>query len=177
MGSMKRDANKMRNGLLLSGLVLSTVMAGGCVQRKIKINSQPQGALVYLNDQEVGRTPVEVNFTWYGVYDVRLTKEGYLPLWTTAEAKAPGWETPPIDFFAEVFTDNTVLIDWEFKLEPYLERPETPDELLENAAKMKMWTDGLEPLPNALEGEQTEDVTVTEEDELPTEGEPVEENL
>ncbi|QQE10447.1 PEGA domain-containing protein [Planctomycetota bacterium] len=174
---MKRDAKMMRSGLLLSGLIASTVLAGGCVQRKIKINSHPDGALVYLNDQEVGRTPVEVNFLWYGTYDVRLTKDGYLPLWTTAEAIAPGWETPPIDFFAEVFTDNTVLIDWEFELEPYVKRPETPDELLENAAQMKKWTDGTEPLPSAEAGEQTENITVTEEGEPTFEGEPIEENM
>ena len=32
----------------------------GCVQRTITVNSDPQGALVYLNDIEIGRTPVTV---------------------------------------------------------------------------------------------------------------------
>ncbi len=40
-------------------------------------------------------TPLEVDFTWFGVYDVRVTKSGYEPLITSREAKAPLHETPP----------------------------------------------------------------------------------
>lgn len=46
-----------------------------CVERTISITSTPSGALVHLNDQEVGRTPLTVPFTYYGVYDVRLEHE------------------------------------------------------------------------------------------------------
>ena len=48
----------------------------GCIERLITVRSQPPGALVYLNDEEVGRTPVTVPFKFYGVYDVRLEHEG-----------------------------------------------------------------------------------------------------
>lgn len=44
----------------------------GCVQRTITITSNPTGALVHLNDEEVGRTPLTVPFTFYGTYDVRV---------------------------------------------------------------------------------------------------------
>ncbi len=47
------------------------MLAGGCVERTVTITSEPDNALVYLNDEEIGRTPVTVSFTFYGVYDVR----------------------------------------------------------------------------------------------------------
>lgn len=47
----------------------------GCIERTITVTSKPAGALVYLNDEEIGRTPVTVPFTFYGVYDVRLEHE------------------------------------------------------------------------------------------------------
>ncbi|MFB3120043.1 MAG: PEGA domain-containing protein [Stenotrophomonas maltophilia] len=40
------------------------------------ITSEPPGALVWLNDREIGRTPVDVDFEFYGRYDVRLHLPG-----------------------------------------------------------------------------------------------------
>jgi hypothetical protein len=57
-------------------LLIALVCLGGCIRRSITITSQPAGALVWLNDEEIGRTPVTVPFTYYGVYDVRLEHEG-----------------------------------------------------------------------------------------------------
>jgi PEGA domain-containing protein len=73
--------------------------------------------LVYLNDQEVGRTPVTVPFTFYGVYDVRMEAEGYHPLWTKQKAEAPWWETPGIDLFAEAVPHNKADLYWHFKMD------------------------------------------------------------
>ena len=56
--------------------VAATLSLTGCIERLITVTSQPAGALVYLNDEEVGRTPVTVPFRFYGVYDVRLEHEG-----------------------------------------------------------------------------------------------------
>jgi hypothetical protein len=72
------------------------------VQRTLTVNSNPGGALVYLNGTEIGRTPVSREFTWYGTYDVELRKEGYDTLKTRGKLIAPWWQWPPIDFFAEL---------------------------------------------------------------------------
>jgi hypothetical protein len=100
-------------------LLLSFVLiAGGCIQRSIRVDSQPQGALVYLNDVEVGRTPTTVPFTFYGVYDVRLEKAGYETLNTTEKAVAPLSDLPGIDLIAEVSPWRTnIQLDWFFTLE------------------------------------------------------------
>ena len=88
-------------GSLVAVLV---VLAGstGCVRRTIRITTEPPNALVYLNDQEIGRSEVSTDFIWYGDYDVIVRKEGYKTLKTHWEVKPPWYQIVPIDFFAEV---------------------------------------------------------------------------
>ena len=59
------------------------------VERRVSITSEPSNAVVYVNDVEVGRTPVDADFTYYGSYDVRIDNEGFEPLRTKAVARAP----------------------------------------------------------------------------------------
>ena len=40
----------------------------GCVRRTISISSEPAGALCWLNGREIGRTPLSVDFIYYGDY-------------------------------------------------------------------------------------------------------------
>jgi len=134
----------------LGAMILLPLLGGsltGCVERKITVGSDPSGAILYLNDQEVGRTPISVPFTWYGDYDIRLRlerNEGTAEkpkivryyLHTHKETKLPPHEIVPLDFFAEVlpipFKDEQV---WAFPI-PRVE--EIPDEkLIENAQDLK----------------------------------------
>lgn len=77
-------------------------LAGCGVERTLEVNSDPPGALVYLNREEVGRTPLKHEFTWYGQYDVQVRKEGYQTISTTEWVVAPWWQWPPFDFVAEL---------------------------------------------------------------------------
>ena len=107
------------NRLPLTPLLLTAAaLLPGCgTDRHITIQSDPPGALVHLNDQEVGRTPLTVPFTHYGVYGVRLAAEGHRPLWTTRRANAPAWEFPPLDLAGELLGGDVGLL-WRFDLEP-----------------------------------------------------------
>src|SRR5258706_9997592 len=58
-------------------LLPALALVAGCVERTMTIKSDPPGALVYLNDREIGRTPVTRDFTWYGDYQVEIRKDGY----------------------------------------------------------------------------------------------------
>jgi len=122
----------MRNALLLTIVCLLCV---GCVQRTISITSDPPGALVWLNDDEVGRTPLTVPFVFYGVYDVRMEAEGYHPLWTKQKAKAPWWETPGIDLFAEAVPHHKADLYWHFKMDEQTPAEEVDADLLLDHAK------------------------------------------
>ena len=97
--------------------------ASGCVERTIRLRSDPPGALVYLNGEEVARTPAEVPLKWYGKYDVAVRKEGHETLKTQRWVVAPWWQWPPLDLVAEVLplrlADRRTLA---FKLRPAEER-------------------------------------------------------
>lgn len=98
-------------------LIAVTLGFAGCVERTISITSNPQGALVYLNDEEVGRTPLAISHRFYGVYSVRLELDDHKPLWTKQEAKAPWWEFPGPDLVAEAIPGLAVRQQWHFDLD------------------------------------------------------------
>lgn len=118
MPAMPTACNTRLFGLAAAALLAAPCLLVGCVQRTISVTSDPPGALVHLNDEEVGRTPVTVPFTFYGVYDVRLSRQGYQELWTEQQAPAPWWETPGPDLIAEMIPGARSHFDWHFTLEP-----------------------------------------------------------
>jgi len=117
-------------------LLVLTVLAG-CVERELTINTTPQGALVALNDEEIGVSPVKVNFNWYGDYCVRISKEGYETLNTHRELKGPWYDHFPFDFFAQIVNPDRIVdsYEWTFELSP--RRRITPEELIRNARELR----------------------------------------
>ena len=99
-------------------LLLTFLFTGGCVERLITITSRPAGAVVWLNDQEVGSTPITVPFTFYGEYDVVLRKEGYDSIRTMRETPTPFYQWPGIDFVAECLLPVKCVDkhQWDFNL-------------------------------------------------------------
>ena len=93
-------------------------LAFGCVRRVVDISSDPDGAVVWVNDREVGATPVEVDFIHYGEFDVQVFMPGYEPITSSAKASAPVWDLPGLDFFAEILPVDLVSRNsWHFALE------------------------------------------------------------
>lgn len=120
---------------LFAGL---TVLAGlGCVERSLTIGSTPNGALVWLNDKEVGRTPVTVPFEWYGDYDIILRKPGFESLKTHRRINAPWYQYAPIDFFAELLIPVTVRDDRTLQFELKPARSADKEKLLDRAFEMR----------------------------------------
>jgi len=124
----------------------------GCLERTIRVTSDPPGAIVWLNDTELGRTPVETDFTFFGVYDVRLRLEGYEPVTSSRKAKAPFYEYPGIDLIAEAVPARIpTLIEWHFDLIPLAEtrlsKPQAEGELLDRAREMRGTLNEGTPLP------------------------------
>ena len=108
-----------RNVLLILIIVLCYFVLPGCVERLIAITTEPAGAMVWLNDEEIGATPVTVPFTWYGQYEVVVRKKGFQTLKTSRRTPVPFYQWPGIDFFSEVLmpvrlTDRH---EWHFPLE------------------------------------------------------------
>lgn len=120
---------------------LAVALVSGCADRRIVITSDPPGASVVLNDQEVGRTPLEARFTYFGEYDVRLSKDGYEPLWTSRLAVAPWYEYPPFDLAAEASpVPVRTVVRWHFVLSP-VQSGRSEEDLMERARELRARTD------------------------------------
>jgi hypothetical protein len=122
--------------VLAISLLVLTVLAG-CVERKLTINTKPQGALVALNDEEIGESPVTVNFNWYGDYGIRISKEGYETLNTHRELKGPWYDHFPFDFFAQIVNPNRIVDSYEWTFELSQKQQISRDELIQNAQELK----------------------------------------
>src|SRR3989304_6283587 len=109
----------------------------GCVQRRMTIRSNPPGALVYVDDYEIGTTPISTNFIYYGTRKIRLVKDGYETLTVLQPVPAPWYQYPPFDFITENFIPGEIrdqrTID--FQLRPQMVAP--TDQLLSRAESMR----------------------------------------
>ena len=98
---------------LISVAALSALVLPGCVERTVKIRTEPPQALVLINDEEVGLSPVKFSFLWYGDYDITIRKTGYEMIKMHQRIDAFWWQFPPIDLIAEAFTPATLHDDHE----------------------------------------------------------------
>lgn len=109
----------MTRRVLALTLLAMPLALTGCLQRTLSITSTPPGALVWVNDVEVGATPLEMDFTYYGEFDVRVRRAGYEPILARKKLTPPLQERPVIDLFAEAipanFEDRPA---WHFDLTP-----------------------------------------------------------
>jgi hypothetical protein len=108
----------------------------GCVQRTLTVRTDPPGALVYMNDQEIGRSPVTRYFLWYGFYDIEVRLPGYQSIKTVAPVIAPWWQIVPIDLIAEMFpvTDHHELF---YTLHPPIEQDVDPKLLVRRGEELQ----------------------------------------
>lgn len=103
--------NGFRNARRFGALSIAIAVApwlAGCIERTVTINTEPDGATVFLNDQDVGKAPVKVPFTWYGDYDIIVRKSGYKTIRTHRRIDAPWYQWPGIDIVTECFIPFTV---------------------------------------------------------------------
>ncbi|MFV0442589.1 MAG: PEGA domain-containing protein [Planctomycetaceae bacterium] len=86
---------------VLLALLPVALSCSGCVYRRLTIRSTPPGAIVEVNGKRIGTTPASMDFTYYGTYDIKLTKPGYQTL-TVKQPVAPPWyQIPPLDAISD----------------------------------------------------------------------------
>lgn len=123
--------------LLIASLALP---ACGCVRRRLNVRSNPPGALVYVDNQQIGTTPCSVDFTYYGTREIRLIKPGFETLTVNQPIPTPWYEIPPLDFVSENLVatkvrDNRTVT---YNLAPQLIVP--TQELLDRANQLRQET-------------------------------------
>ena len=153
---------RRRAAVVMAVAAVVAVVATGCVQRRMTIRSNPPGALVYVDDYQIGTTPVSHDFVYYGTRKIRLVKDGYETLTVRQPFPTPWYEIFPLDFV----TEN--LIPWEVRDERAVElamqpAASTPPELVVARAEQVRLAAGslppatplstplpVQPLPAAL---------------------------
>jgi hypothetical protein len=121
-------------------LCSSLLPASGCVRRRLNIRSNPEGALVYVDNQQIGTTPCSVDFTYYGTREIRLIKPGYETLTVNQPIPMPWYQVPPLDFVSENLTpakirDNRTVT---YDLAPQIIVP--TEQLLDRANQLRQET-------------------------------------
>lgn len=137
------------------GVVLATSLLGGCVERRFVITSNPPGATVYRDGTQLGVTPVDDPFVYYGVNEYVLVLDGFETLKVKQPAPPPWYEFPPLDFLAENL--------WPFKVrdvrrpEPYQLQPlqtPNPNQVLDRAQQLRNTGQGIGEQPARSPGPQ-----------------------
>ncbi len=130
-------------------LILVTIIFtfSGCVTRSITVKTEPSNALVYIDDELIGESPVTMPFTYYGTRKImieRKDEDGVLTHERTIafeKIKAPMYEVFPLDFFSELvwpfkLKDDQVLSYNLDALEP-LSIKEKQEKVLKNAEELR----------------------------------------
>lgn len=126
--------------LIVPLLLVACLLSPGCVRRRMTIRSNPDGATVYVDDQEIGTTPVSASYNYYGTRKIQLVRDGYETLTVMHKFQQPWYQFPPLDFVTENLLPREVrdeqIVDIE--LEPQCVVP-TP-ELLNRAQQLRQST-------------------------------------
>ena len=137
MGRSGTTSRTVRFALLAAVLGL---LAAGCVERRVVIRSNPPGALVYVDDHEVGITPVAFSPIYYGNRKIRLVKDG-CETKTVIEPMLPPWyEVPPLDFISENVVPGTLHDSRTLDFQLEQQRVVPKEELLARAEDLRRGT-------------------------------------
>jgi hypothetical protein len=135
---------------LAAALVLLAVLPG-CVRRRMTVRSNPPGAVVFVDDQEIGTTPASTAFTYYGTRKIQLVKDGFETLTVKQTFYPPWYEITPLDFVSENLWPHETRDEQylDFQLQPQQIVPS--EKLVERAEALR---GGIRqgytvPLPNA----------------------------
>ncbi len=118
---------------------LALLLPAGCTDRFISLRTEPPDAVAYLDGKEVGHTPCEVPFTWYGDRELVLQKDGFRTTSQILEISAPWWQWPIFDVLTDIllpfrFTDRH---EFTIVLAPRSQDPKELEEVRKRAEELR----------------------------------------
>ncbi len=130
---------------------LLSVAFTGCVERRMTIRTNVDdqgGALAYIDNQEIGYTPIATGFTYYADREIRLIKDGYETVTLVQPIRAPWWDSLPIEFFVENLWPFTMRDDREFVYPMSPMANVTTGEVIQRGQQLRSEAQqGAEPVP------------------------------
>jgi PEGA domain len=130
----RRCANHL---LRLAALGTVALCVAGCVQRRMTIRTNPPGALVYIDNYEIGTTPVSTDFIYYGRRQIRLEKPGFETLTIEQPIPAPWYQWFPLDFVSENLVPGEIRDERVLNYQLIPQRMIPPQEILNQAEQLR----------------------------------------
>jgi hypothetical protein len=90
-------------------------LVSGCVERRYTIRSDPPGATVIVNGEEIGPAPASKSFVFYGDREITLMLDGYQTKTVIQPINAPWWDNLLTEFFTENIIPFSLRDEREFK--------------------------------------------------------------
>ena len=142
MAKISDKKRKYRSSGLTAALILflaAATLSAGCngVRRRLSITSTPEGATVWLNDKEIGQTPISQNIIWSGKYKIRLAKEGMETKTIMHEVRTPWYLWPGVDFVSENLVPGELRDNQSCHVNLEAKRVIPDNELFDNAGEMR----------------------------------------
>ena len=101
------------------------------------IRSNPPGAVVSVDDYEIGAAPVSTDFTYYGTRKIRLVKDGCETLTVMQPVPTPWYQIPPLDFVFENLVPGEIRDQRTFTYELMPQMVVPQDQLLQRAEELR----------------------------------------
>jgi hypothetical protein len=112
---MRRDSSFTHPARRFSGLAaIALLTLTGCVERRFTIRTNPPGALVYVNGEELGPSPVSQSYVYYGPREIVLVADGHQTQKIIQPVDAPWYDNVLTDFFTENLLPFTIRDEREF---------------------------------------------------------------
>jgi hypothetical protein len=131
---------------MAAAVVLVAVAAVGCVQRRMTIRSNPPGALVYVDDYQIGTTPVSHDFVYYGTRKIRLVKDGYETLTVRQPFPLPWYQVFPLDFVTENLWPGEIRDERVVDLAMQPAGTASPESIVSRAEQVRLAAGSLPPV-------------------------------
>lgn len=120
MNFPNRHPSNTLPGATVALLLLSLICTLGCVNRRLVIRTEPEGASVTVDGYPVGNSPVATRYTHGGSREIQIEKDGYKTVKVLQDLSDPWYLRPPFSFVTENFWPVEIRHQpqLEFQLEP-----------------------------------------------------------
>lgn len=107
------------------------------MHRRLTVRSDPPGAAVVVDGEEIGFTPVSMDYTYYGTREITLIKDGYKTATLPHKLETPWYQVFPLEFFSDNLAFTHIRdkrnISYTLVPEEYVPR----DEILDRANNLR----------------------------------------
>jgi PEGA domain len=125
----------LKPGILLLFAVLP--LLGGCMHRRVTIQSSPPGALVKVDGRDIGYTPASLDFTWYGTREVQLLMDGYETHTEFVRIVSPWYQKFPLDFVSDNFAGQHLTDHRQFQFQLRPKRVDVSSDVIRRADSLR----------------------------------------